>query len=274
METRIMEAHPPLNDLRRVYARRPFSVFSVSRQVKLPDEQVRYSTIHSAFIFPVHGRARLSLGDESLIGEPGVVLHGCPHKDLLFEALDDAPFEHVNIYYSAGENDDEDPEKWMDRPFDFHPGDFDELLIRVEALEALGSHPSLENRLNQIIGATGLVKTMFDPTRRHKSDERVAYVRAYLEARYAESLSLGDLAQLCGLSEHRLSRCFYRAYGMRPMSFLIARRLERALQLLQTDLLVKDIAAAVGYDDPLYFSRLFKKHYGCPPSAARSKRDL
>ena len=41
------------------------------------------------------------------------------------------------------------------------------------------------------------------------------------------------------------------------------------MRLLQTDMRVKDVAHAVGYDDPLYFSRLFRRHYGCSPSEAR-----
>ena len=85
-------------------------------------------------------------------------------------------------------------------------------------------------------------------------------------------MGISDLAELVGMSEQRLSFCFNRAYGMRPMSFLIAQRLERAAQLLESDMLVKDVARAVGYEDPLYFSRLFKKHYGCSPSVMRVGR--
>lgn len=265
-----MNAHPDLSTLRRLYARRPFSVFSVSRQVKLPGERVTYSTIHSAFIFPVSGRARFTLGDELLIGKEGLVLHGCPHRSLVFEALDGRPFEHVNIYYEAGYNEGTDPEEWMERPYDFRPENFSELLVRVEALEKLGSHPSLENRLNQIIGATGLVKGMFEPSPRKRVDENMACVRAYLETHYADPLALRDLAKLANMSEHRFSYRFQQTYGIRPMNFLIACRLEHAYRLLQTDMLVKDVAAAVGYDDPLYFSRLFKKHYGFSPQMARS----
>ena len=270
MEETIMNAHPDPNTLRRLYARRPFSVFSVSRQVKLPGERVAYSTIHSAFIFPVSGRARLTLDDESLIGQRGIVMHGCPHRSLVFEAIDGQPFEHVNIYYEAGYNEGTDPEEWMDRPYDFKPENFAELLMRAEALEKLGSQPSLENRLNQIIGATGLIKSMFEPSPRKRVDESIAFVRAYLETHYADALALRDLAELANMSEQRLSYRFQQIYGIRPMNFLIARRLERAHQLLQTGMLVKDVAAAVGYDDPLYFSRLFKRHYGCSPQAARS----
>ncbi len=281
------DIHPDPRDLRREYTQRPFSVFAVSRQVKLPGERVCYSTIHSAMIFPVKGKARLSLDGEGMLGEWGVVLHGCPHRHLEFETLDDEPFVHLNVYYEAGECVTADlcaampdggpheasPNDWMSRPYVFVPADYEELLARVEALEALGKSPSLANRLNQIIGATALLKSMFDTSSRRRTDERMARVRAYLETRYAEPVGISDLAELVGMSEQRLSFCFNRAYGMRPMSFLIAQRLERAAQLLESDMLVKDVARAVGYEDPLYFSRLFKKHYGCSPSAMRRRRE-
>ncbi len=264
-----MNAHPSAPELRRAYAQRPFSVFAVSRQVKLPGERVRYSTIHSAMIFPVSGRARFALGDEQLVGQRGTVLHGCPHRDLVFEALDDEPFEHVNVYYEASRDDTGDPQRWMNRPFEFTPENYGELLARAEALEELNGIVTLGSRLNQIVGATNLLRTMFDDSPRARADERMARARAYLEAHYAEPLSLEDLAARYGMSGQRFSYCFARAYQVRPMNLLIALRLEQAMRLLQTDMSVKDVARAVGYEDPLYFSRLFKRHYGCSPTAAR-----
>ena len=281
------DVYPATRELKRAYAQRPFSVFAVSRQVKLPGEQVRYSTIHSAMIFPVEGRARLVLDGKELVGERGVVLHGCPHRHLEFEALDDRPFVHLNVYYEAGARTmldevaakagtcpcEADPDDWMGRPYAFVPADYEELLARAEALEALGGTPSLASRLNQIIGSTALLRSMFDENPCRRIDERMVRVRAYLEAHFAEPVSLADLAEFAEMSEQRLSFCFNRAYGMRPMSFLIAQRLERAMQLLESDMLVKDIARAVGYEDALYFSRLFKKHYGCSPGAMRRRRE-
>ncbi len=262
-------ATPTVRDLRRVYTHRPFSVFAVSRQTKMPGERVRYSTIHSAMIFPLSGQARLILGDDSLLGSRGRVLHGCPNRPLVFEALGDEPFEHINVYYEAGEDDGSDPDGWMGRPWTFDPPAYEALLARVEALEALNRVPSLENRLNQIVGTTGLLKSMFSTSARHQVNERVARVRVYLETHYREPVRLGDLAEMVGMSEQRLSYAFDRAYGVRPMNFLIMRRLEEAHRLLEEGALVKDAADAAGYDDALYFSRLFKKHYGCPPASVR-----
>lgn len=269
MKGLLMNAHPSVLELRRAYAQRPFSVFAVSRQVKFPGECARYSTIHSAMIFPVRGTARFVLGGECLEGRRGVVLHGCPHEDLLFEAVGDEPFEHINVYYEANSDATGDPQHWMMRPFDFAPVNYDELMARVEALEALNAAATLDNRLNQIVGATNLLRTMFDPSPRTRADERMVRARAYIETHFAEPICLDDLAARYGMGAQRFSYCFARAHRVRPMNLLISLRLEQAMRLLQTDMRVKDVAHAVGYDDPLYFSRLFRRHYGCSPSEVR-----
>ena len=49
------------------------------------------------------------------------------------------------------------------------------------------------------------------------------------------------------------------------MTFIIAKRLDHAQQLLQSGLSVRETAEAVGYNDPFYFSRLYKKHMGVTP---------
>lgn len=264
-----MSEQPPIRQLRQAYAQRPFSVFAVSRQTKLPGRAARYSTIHSAMIFPVSGRARIVLGEEELVCEEGTVLHGCPHMDLLFEALDGRPFEHINVYYEANRDNQGDEARWMERPWAYSPESFADLLARVEALEELNAAVTLDNRLNQIIGATNLLRSMFNPSPRGRADKRMAQARAYLEAHFCEPTSLEGLAARFGMSAQRFSNCFARAHQIRPMSLLISLRLERAVSLLQTGLPVKDVAHAVGYEDPLYFSRLFKRHYGISPSQAR-----
>jgi AraC-like DNA-binding protein len=57
---------------------------------------------------------------------------------------------------------------------------------------------------------------------------------------------------------------------MPPLGLLIRLRLQRAMDLLQQGTHnVAEAASAVGYDDPFYFSRLFRKHMGITPSSCR-----
>jgi AraC-like DNA-binding protein len=97
--------------------------------------------------------------------------------------------------------------------------------------------------------------------------ERAAEV---LSARFAEALAMPTLARQLGVSQHHLARRFRARYGVTMPRFLLARRVERARQLLATtDLPVRDIAAAVGMPDPQHFNKQYRRLVGHAPSAER-----
>jgi AraC-like DNA-binding protein len=97
-------------------------------------------------------------------------------------------------------------------------------------------------------------------------------VRTYLEEHFSEEIALEDLAQIAHLSIPHLSAKFREAYGEAPIQCCIRLRLEHARELLaDPDLRVGDVARLVGYDNPFYFSRLFAKHFGAPPTRFRER---
>ncbi|WP_125705927.1 AraC family transcriptional regulator [Lacticaseibacillus daqingensis] len=108
------------------------------------------------------------------------------------------------------------------------------------------------------------------------TDQRalVAAATYYLEAHYREALTLTALAAELHVAPAHLSRTFKAVNGVSPMTFLTQLRLKKAHQILRdTDWPVNQVAGAVGYQDPFYFSRLFKQHYGSPPSAVQGAWD-
>lgn len=101
----------------------------------------------------------------------------------------------------------------------------------------------------------------------------VARVVAWLRANYAAAISLEMAADLAGLSISRMSKQFIAETGMGFSEFLIAWRIERAKELLvQPGASIKQVSIAVGYADPNYFARLFKKETGRTPSAFAAGR--
>jgi AraC-like DNA-binding protein len=86
----------------------------------------------------------------------------------------------------------------------------------------------------------------------------------------AHPWTLAELARESNLSIPHFTELCSRQTGMPPLGLLIRLRLQHAMDLLQQgNHNVAEAAAAVGYDDPFYFSRLFRKHMGMPPSACR-----
>lgn len=85
----------------------------------------------------------------------------------------------------------------------------------------------------------------------------------YIRAHYAEQLSLDDVAREVNLSSFYFSRLYKRETGVNFSDKLAQVRIERAKELLnREDLSVKEIAYLVGYQEPNYFSRIFKKVTG------------
>lgn len=105
----------------------------------------------------------------------------------------------------------------------------------------------------------------------HKtSREHFDEVEAHMESVIDGALDLDTLARLAGLSKFHFIKKYKEAYGYAPIQHFIHRKMERACLLLDTTTLtVTAVAESLGYDDPHYFSRLFKKVTGLSPARYR-----
>ena len=91
------------------------------------------------------------------------------------------------------------------------------------------------------------------------------------DVRYAEPLTVADLARAAGLSPAHFSREFRRTFGESPHTYLLTRRLERAAALLRTtDRSVAEICFAVGLSSVGSFTTSFTRMFGKSPTAYRA----
>ena len=97
-------------------------------------------------------------------------------------------------------------------------------------------------------------------------------VREVVELHLYSNLKLDQLAKLANLSLSSFKRSFQKEYNDSPINYINKRRLEKAKQLLTlTELSVGEIAYEVGFQDSLYFTRLFKNKIGIPPTKYRAE---
>ncbi|MDX1474477.1 MAG: helix-turn-helix domain-containing protein [Reinekea sp.] len=100
----------------------------------------------------------------------------------------------------------------------------------------------------------------YEPGGNIHDDEVVSLVQSWLRSHVSETVNLGDLANVAGHSERQLRRRFVNATGESPMQYLQRIRIEEAQSLLrESNLSVTDIALAVGFSNPAYFARTFRK---------------
>jgi AraC-like DNA-binding protein len=98
----------------------------------------------------------------------------------------------------------------------------------------------------------------------------LARARDLADTRYADPLTVDDLAAAAHLSRAHFSRAFRRAYGESPYSYLLTRRLERAGHLLRsTDWTVAQICVSVGLSSVGSFTSSFAAAYGLTPTEYR-----
>ena len=118
----------------------------------------------------------------------------------------------------------------------------------------------------------GLAKVLQKSSGNHPphSENRLLQVLEKVRDNPQLSWTLDQMARDAGISIPHFTELCRRQTGMPPLAYLIRLRLQRAMDLLQQGRYnVAEAARAVGYEDPFYFSRLFRKHLGIPPSACR-----
>ncbi|TKG93364.1 AraC family transcriptional regulator [Puteibacter caeruleilacunae] len=94
----------------------------------------------------------------------------------------------------------------------------------------------------------------------------------FMKENLSSKLTLEELAEEASLSPSHYSATFRQKTGRSPMDYLIHLRIQHASQLLDhTEMKINLIASKVGYDDPYYFSRIFKQVMGMSPQLYRKQ---
>jgi AraC-like DNA-binding protein len=105
---------------------------------------------------------------------------------------------------------------------------------------------------------------------RAKGFHQLAVVLQYIDSHLHEKLTVEQLASNANLNADYFSRLFLSIVGIRPVDYIINKRLERAQLLMMTSSsALKEIAESVGIPSIYYFSRLFKRRFGIPPGQYR-----
>jgi AraC family transcriptional regulator len=126
--------------------------------------------------------------------------------------------------------------------------------------------------------AVSLIRRLLAPGRPDRGQDgalprgKLRAVVEYVEEHLGTGLSLAQMAAVARLSAYHFARQFKAATGLPPHQYVLARRVERARQLLQgrTDLSLADVAASAGFSDQSQFSRHFKRLVGVTPGQFRA----
>lgn len=116
-----------------------------------------------------------------------------------------------------------------------------------------------------------------DPKREASSgglaDWQERRLRAYIDERFQEAIPIAALASLVKLSVTHFSRAFKKSFGVTPHAYVIAKRLDRALDLmLSTNKPLVEVSYEVGFADQAHLCRMFRRRFQCSPAAWRREQ--
>lgn len=107
---------------------------------------------------------------------------------------------------------------------------------------------------------------------RQVDDAVISDAQEWIARNYDHGSPVAAMTEKSGLSERSFKRRFSKATGMTPIEYVQTLRLEESKQILETtDLPVEAVANEVGYEDPSYFGRLFKRTVGLTPAQYRKR---
>lgn len=120
-------------------------------------------------------------------------------------------------------------------------------------------------------GADGAARSESSQGKQSLIEQQVERTIRYLTVQYSQPISIEEISRSLGYNRTHLSKMFKQYTGMSPMHFLLKIRMERAKLLLREPLTVEQVAASVGFADPLYFSKQFKKWFDRSPTEYRQE---
>jgi AraC-like DNA-binding protein len=98
------------------------------------------------------------------------------------------------------------------------------------------------------------------------TNRQCAAIRRYIESHYKEPLTLDMLASEVNVNKYYLAHAYKQAYGISPINYMIARRIQEGKRLLvETDLSLSQISDVLGFSSASYFSQSFRKAEGISP---------
>ena len=185
--------------------------------------------------------------------------------------------EHAHIY-AEGADIPQDIDVRMHSRISDRIGLFDEILNTLHNGEGVEDLRYASSLLHYFLASMRYLKQFRranhtsepSPTPIDIVEQAIHYMRENIE----QHVAIDDVLHYVGYSQSHFSTLFKRKTGLSPLSYLKRLKVEHACHLLKTtDLRVNQICYKVGFDDPLYFSRLFSKVMGMSPTRFKENND-
>jgi AraC family transcriptional regulator, arabinose operon regulatory protein len=175
-----------------------------------------------------------------------------PHFERLLGLIERGPVRHIGLH----DNISTDFTLLVTHPPAASATDSEWFCVQANAVAILGHIAALPHNIAEIAAAYGPIQKAM----------------SLMNASVDQPFDLPRFAREAGCGGRHFTRLFRRVAGVAPGDWFIQQKMRRARELLTLpNIRVKAVADRLGYTDPLYFSRLFKRIVGLPPEAYHRK---
>lgn len=240
-------------------------IISIQQNANKPYTKVENRKNHS-FIFRTRGSQLYDFGDKKIPADEGSLMF-LP-KGATYEATrisDEA--RYMSVIFEADFAESPCPrcyslDKFLEAEYMmrnlsdmYHFGTPADRHLCMSLLYRLLSHLSAEEN------------ACYDMEKFNRIEPAVEYLRKHL---YDCALRVDRLHRLCGISTTYFRQVFFSRFGTTPQNYILSKRLSHARSILMGGDFdaISEVALSVGFCDPLYFSKAYKKEYGMSPSEA------
>jgi AraC-like DNA-binding protein len=232
---------------------------------------------HYLLHYIVSGHGKYEADGRTFVLSPGDAFLAVPDVPIFYQAAEEDPWEYDWVGFSGPAA----PLLLAQTPFTRR-----DPVLRPEAGELLrqglldiykargADYPSAVRMSGYLQAVLGLLME-HGPDQGEKAQS--AYARqgaVFLQQNYSRAVGVEEAARYAGVSRSCLYRAFQAEFGCSPSTYLIRFRLQRACQLLRhSSLPIGAVALSVGFEDPYYFSRAFRRELGVSPTEYRNNKE-
>ncbi len=237
-----------------------------------------HSHNYAELVQPIIGHARLNIGGGHLVIKPGsayLVLPKTIHSEnyaeyrkpylLMWVVFGPGGINFFFSSYSPAKKFTTLPEKIIGQTLNLPP--LLDLTSSTDMSERLTDKAKFQALMIQVFLH---VLANMDKTTNERPDHQLILVnqtREYLRQHFRENISIQELALMSRCTPNYLNGIFKKITGNPIHQFILSLRLNEARALLEDKKYsVKEVAYKLGFKDPLYFSRFFRKRFGRPPT--------
>ena len=152
----------------------------------------------------------------------------------------------------------------------------EEITACFEVLERAGALPKTSKMFMETSALYGIFSALArmapSPQRESRLERHIRHAMDFIERNHSREMTMDEMAKHVGLDRSHLAHIFKRTMNISPTDYLIGLRIQKASELLTSrpDLSIKEVAFSVGYRDPFFFSKTFRRLKGMTPSEFRA----